>query len=138
MAVTLNPYLSFRDEAREALEFYHSVFGGSLSVSTFGEAMPDAEPAEGGKVMHGRLEGEHGIVLMASDTPASMPHAPGGTISISLSGDDEGVLRGWWEALVAGGTVIEPLTTAPWGDAFGMCTDRFGTRWMVNVSAAAA
>lgn len=138
MAVTLNPYLSFRDQARSALEFYHSIFGGSLSVSTFGEAMPGTHEDELDKVMHGQLDGEQGFVLMASDTPASMPHEPGATISLSLNGDDESVLRGYWEALVDGGTVVEPLATAPWGDTFGMCIDRFGIHWMVSIAADAA
>ena len=138
MAVTLNPYLAFRDQARAALEFYHSVFGGSLTVTTFGEAMADTGEDEKHKVMHGQLDGEHGIVLMASDTPSSTPHTPGASISISINGDDESVLRGYWEALVDGGTVVEPLATAPWGDTFGMCTDRFGISWMVSIAADAA
>ncbi|MEE6288316.1 VOC family protein [Georgenia sp. MJ173] len=138
MAVTLNPYLSFREDARQALEFYHSVFGGSLTISTFGDAMPGGPAAEAGKVMHGQLDGESGIVLMASDTPEAVPYQTGSDISISLSGDDGDTLRGYWEALIDGGTVVEPLVVAPWGDHFGMCTDRFGTHWMVSIAAEAA
>lgn len=61
--------------------------------------------------------------------------APAG-ISISLSGDDDAALRGYWEKLSDGGTVVEPLNQAPWGDSFGMCKDKFGINWMVNIAGA--
>ena len=61
-----------------------------------------------------------------------MEVSPNGTLT--LSGDDEDRLRGWWDALSAGGTVGVPLEKAPWGDSFGMCTDRFGVAWMVNIA----
>jgi PhnB protein len=138
MSVILNPYIGFRDNAREALEFYQSVFGGELNVMSFADmpAVP-SEPDEAGKVMHGQLNGENGIVLMASDTPNSMDHAPYNG-SVSLSGDDEATLTEYFEKLSAGGEIGEPLTKAPWGDTFGMCTDRFGVRWMVNIAGAPA
>jgi PhnB protein len=134
MSVQLNPYLSFRDNARQAMEYYHSVFGGTLDVSTFGEFQASEDPAESDKVMHARLEGDHGVVFMASDTPNGMEHRPGTGFSMSLSGDDEAVLRGWFDELAEGGTITMPLEKAPWGDVFGMCVDRFGINWMVNVS----
>jgi len=140
MTARLNPYLGFRDNAREALEFYRSVFGGELTVSTFGEFHASEDPTEQDKLMHGQLVGATGIVLMGADTPNSMEYPAGGAISLSLSGgpEDEGELRGYWERLVEGGTVQEPLVAAPWGDVFGMCVDRFGVHWMVNIGAAAA
>ena len=134
MTVRLNPYLNFRDNAREALEFYHSVFGGELQVSTFKEFQAAEDPAEENLVMHGQLEGDRGVVLMASDLPKSMEYRPGGSFSVSLSGDDEPVLRGWFEKLSEGGVVPQPLEKAPWGDSFGMCVDRFGISWLVNIS----
>ncbi|NKX50386.1 VOC family protein [Arthrobacter deserti] len=139
MAILLNPYLAFRDNAREAMEFYQSVFGGELTSSTFGEAMVGGDPAEQDKVMHAMLTTGSGLVLMASDTPAGMDYTPGGSISISLSGDhgDEAELRGYWDKLSDGGTVAMPLDKAPWGDTFGMCTDKFGISWLVNISAPA-
>lgn len=137
MAVILNPYLSFRDNAREAMEFYQSVFGGDLDVMTFADmpGVPTAE-GEGAKVMHAMLRGDNGIVLMGADTPAAMEHTANG--SISLSGDDEATLRGYFDKLAVGGTVNEPLTQAPWGDTFGMCVDRFGVAWMVNIAGSGA
>jgi PhnB protein len=134
MSVVLNPYISFRDNAREAMEFYQSVFGGELNLMAFAD-MPGVPtgPDEGHKIMHGQLNGDNGIVLMGADTPSGMDHHPFNG-SISLSGDDEGTLRGYWDRLVAGGTMGEPLEKAPWGDTFGMCVDKFGIRWMVNIA----
>ena len=139
MTVRLNPYLSFRDDARPAMEFYRSVFGGQLVVTAFGDVDMAAmgmgdDPGDAQKVMHAQLETDDGLVLMASDTPSSMEHVPPAGISISLSGDDEARLRRWWEGLTDGGAVTMPLEQAPWGDLFGMCTDRYGTSWMVSIS----
>jgi PhnB protein len=138
MVTRLNPYLSFRDNAREAIEFYHSVFGGELTVSTFADFHASEEPDEQNKVMHSQLTSEGGLVLMAADTPKSMDYTPGENISVSLSGEDDAELHGYWDALAEGATVQQPLTQAPWGDSFGMLTDRFGIHWLVNISAPAA
>jgi PhnB protein len=134
MPTHLNPYLSFRDNAREAMEFYHAVFGGELSVSTFGEFGASDDPAEKDKVMHSQLESPNGLILMGADTPASMDYTEGSSISVSLSGEDEAELTGYYEKLSAGGTVMEPLSKAPWGDSFGMFADRFGVNWLVNIA----
>jgi PhnB protein len=137
MPVQLDPYLTFGDgKAREALEFYHSVFGGSLDVSTFGEQpdMPGNEPSLHDKIMHGQLTGDHGIHLMGADTAPGMGEPTASSTQVSLSGDDEATLRGYWEALADGGSVTMPLEKAPWGDSFGMLTDKFGVPWMVNIA----
>ena len=133
MTSHLNPYISFGGDAREALEFYTSVFGGTLRLNTFGEFGADGSP-EADKIMHGQLENDHGFVLMGSDTPPGMEHNPGDNISVSLSGDDAAELRGYWDKLSDGGTVSMPLEKQMWGDEFGMCTDRFGVPWMVNIT----
>jgi PhnB protein len=134
MAAQLDPYLSFRDNAREAMSFYHSVFGGELTILTFAEFNVSEDPAEQDKVMHSALVTPDGLTLMGADTPNSMEYEPQAGVSISLSGDDEQRLRGWWEQLSEDGQVRMPLERAPWGDTFGMCVDRFGTNWMVNIS----
>lgn len=140
MPVRLNPYLGFRDTAREAMEFYQSVFGGDLTVSTFGDFQAGDDPAEKDKVMHSQLETPNGLVLMAADTPNAMAYTPGDNFSVSLSGgaDADAELRGYWDKLADGGTVVEPLATAPWGDAFGMLTDKHGVTWLVNIAGDAA
>ena len=134
MTTRLNPYLSFRDNAKEAMEFYHSVCGGTLTTGTFAEFHASEDPAEADKIMHSQLETRGGLVLMAADTPNSMELQSGSSISVSLSGEDEAELRRYWEGLIDGGHVVEPLVQAPWGDTFGMVVDRFGTFWMVNIA----
>jgi PhnB protein len=133
MASVLNPYISFDSNARQAMEFYRDVFGGNLRINTFGEFGQSDSP-DADKIMHGQLETDNGFTLMASDTPAGMQRNPGDTITISLSGDDADTLRGYWEKLSDGGTVTMPLEKQMWGDEFGMCTDRFGIPWMVNIT----
>jgi PhnB protein len=129
----LNPYIGFRDNARQALEFYKDVFGGDLRVNTFGEYGDPNQPGADG-VMHGQLETDSGFTLMASDTPPGMDFSSGaGNITISLSGDDEQQLRSYWDKLSEGGTVTMPFEKQMWGDLFGMCTDKFGVPWMVDV-----
>jgi len=135
MASRLNPYIQFDGDARAALEFYQSVFGGELATSTFKEFNASHGPEDDDKLMHGQLETPSGYVLMASDTPQGMSYNPGQNISISLSGDDK-ELRGYFEKLSEGGQVAAPLEKQMWGDEFGMVTDRFGIAWMVNISAA--
>jgi PhnB protein len=134
VTVQLNPYLTFRDNAKQAMEFYQSVFGGEVVSSTFAEYQASQDPAEADKIMHAQLTSPSGLVLMASDTPNQMDYQPGNNFSVSLSGDDDPVLRGYWEALSADGAVTMALETAPWGDTFGMCVDRFGVAWLVNIS----
>jgi PhnB protein len=129
----LNPYLHFNGDARQAMEFYKTVFGGELTVSTFGEnGMADSPDAD--KVMHAQLETGAGYTLMGSDAPSHMEYKPLNGVSISLSGDDGDILRGYWEKLSGAGTVTMPLEKQMWGDEFGMCTDQFGIDWMVNIS----
>jgi PhnB protein len=134
MTTRLNPYLSFRDNAREAMEFYRGVFGGTLNMNTFAEYQAPVEPGEGDMIMHAQLEASDGILFMGADTPSHMEYTPGRNISMSLGGEDESELRGYFEKLADGGTVEMPLEKAPWGDTFGMLTDRFGIHWLVNVS----
>jgi PhnB protein len=134
MQTQLNPYLSFRDNAREAMEFYKTVFGGKLTTSTFKEYHASQDPSEDEKIMHAVLEADNGIVFMASDTPNNMEYRTGTNYSMSLSGDNETELRGYYEKLSAGGTIGMPLEKAPWGDTFGMLTDKFGVSWLVNIT----
>jgi PhnB protein len=133
MTSRLNPYISFAGNAREAMEFYKSVFGGTLAVNTYGEfGQPDAPEAD--QIMHSLLETDSGFALMGADTPPGVVHNPGDNITVSLSGDDAGELRAYWEKLSDGGTVTVPLEMQMWGDEFGQCVDRYGIGWLVNVS----
>jgi PhnB protein len=137
MASKLNPYLQFKDNAREAMTYYQDVFGGELNLSTFGEfnSAGGEHGAPGDGIMHAHLEAPNGFTLMASDTPPGMDFpGAGGNITISLSGDDDADLRGYWDKLADGGQVMMPLEKQMWGDEFGMLADRFGISWMVNIA----
>ena len=135
MASRLNPYLSFKTDARAAMDFYKSVFGGKLTNMTFSDGGMPHDPADKDLIMHSQLVAPNGYWLMASDTPAHMEHKPGNNISVSLSGDDEAALNAQWTGLSKGATITQPLTKAPWGDSFGMLVDQFGITWLVNISA---
>ena len=131
MASQLNPYLNFNGTARQAMEFYASVFGGTLNLNSFadlGRPGPD-----GDRVMHSQLE-TAGYTLMAADYTSDMEYPGMSGFSVSLSGDDADELRGYFAKLSAGGAVTMPLATQSWGDEFGMCVDPFGVAWLVNIA----
>jgi PhnB protein len=135
MATRLNPYISFGDDAREAMTFYQQVLGGSLELHTFGEYGAEHEPFAD-LIMHGLLETDDGLTLMGADSPPGMARTVGNNITISLSGDDEAVLRERFAKLADGGSVDVPLERQMWGDVFGQLTDRFGIGWLVNIAGA--
>lgn len=132
MTSILNPYLHFDGDARAALTFYHSLFGGELSVMTYGDMGTEGDLAT--QVMHGQVSNPGGITLMASDGAPGESLVRGNASNLSLSGDDEAELRGWFEALAQGGEVHVPLEKQMWGDVFGQVQDRFGVIWLVNIA----
>ncbi|MBU1175205.1 MAG: VOC family protein [Alphaproteobacteria bacterium] len=136
MSVVLNPYLHFKDVARDAMTFYHQVLGGELTVSTYGDFNPAEGSATRDRIMHAMLKTPGGLVLMGGDIPDHVDYRPSAGFSVSLSGpfEDGEELHRYWDGLAAGGTIAMPLATAPWGDEFGMVTDRFGVDWMVNIA----
>jgi PhnB protein len=134
MQSKLNPYISFKDNTREAMEFYRTVFGGKLTVSTFKEFHASQDPSEDNLIMHSVLEADNGFTIMASDTPNRMEFRPGTNMSVSLSGDNEAELTDYFKKLSDGGMVTMPLEKAIWGDSFGMCADKYGVQWLVNIA----
>lgn len=129
----LNPYLNFRTESREALEFYRSVFGGELQIMTFGESGMSDDPAQADLVMHGHLITEAGFDLMASDTPPGGDEPSVGTaINLSVNGTDPAI-RDYWERLSDGAEIVVPLAPAPWGSEFGLLNDRHRFAWLFNL-----
>jgi PhnB protein len=135
MASQLNPYLNFNGTARQAMEFYRSVFGGTLNTNTFADfGAKDSLDAD--RIMHAQLETPDGYSLMASDITSDMEPRPISGFSVSLSGTDE-KLRGYFDQLAAGGSVVMPMEKQVWGDEFGMCLDQFGVSWLVNITRAA-
>ena len=134
MASKLNPYINFKDNAREAMQFYQSVFGGQLDMNTFKEFDASEDPSEDDKIMHSQLTADNGIIFMGADTPASMEYRIGTQMAMSLSGDDDDLLTGYYEKLSDGGRITMPLGVSPWGDKFGMFTDKYGIDWLVNIA----
>lgn len=138
MAVKLNSYVNFNGQAREAMDFYQSIFGGEVFADKFSKyesAMPVA-PEDRDKIMHAYLKGDDGIEIMSSDAMSNMPvpESKSSNMSLTLSGDDEDILRGYWEKLSDGATITAPLTKSPWGDVFGMLVDKYGVNWMVDIN----
>ena len=138
---TLNPYISFRTEAAEALEFYRSVLGGTVETMTFdsmGDTMGPLAPETKNLVMHGSLTLEDGLVLMAADTPPGMDYeAPTAGVTVAMTSADPGDqprFADYFAKLSEGGTPGVPFEQAPWGDYFGQFVDRFGVSWMFDVA----
>ena len=134
MLSKLTPYINFRNNTREIMAFYQSVLGGKLTMNTYKEFGVSQDPAEDNNIMHSLLETENGMTLMAADIPNSMDLKVGTNISITLSGDNSEELTRYYNMLSAGGTIVEPLAKAPWGDSFGMFVDKYGINWMVNIA----
>ena len=135
MATRLTPYVSFKGQAREAMDFYQSVFGGEVTSNTFADFGAAGEDyAE--QIMHAQLDTPAGFVLMASDTPPFMDYTPGRTVTMILHGEDEAEIRGYWDKLVEEGSIDTALEPQMWGDIYGQCTDKYGIEWMVNISGA--
>lgn len=133
--IKLSPYLNFNGNARAAMEFYQSIFGGVLEMNTYEEFHMSEDGSESDKIMHAMLTTDNGMILMASDVPEEMGYEPGKRISLSVHGDEEVPMREYWEKLSVGGSVGMQLEKAPWGDFYGMLTDQFGIEWSVNISA---
>ena len=128
--VALEPYLFFKGNAREAMEFYKCVFGGELSVTTYADSGMSVEGTSPGWLMHAALEGGE-VKLMASDTTEASPVAK--KVSLSLGGTNEVRMREIFDALSAGGNVFSALKKEAWGDIFGSFTDKYGVEWMMNI-----
>lgn len=128
MISQFHPHLYFETECRDAMTCYQAVFGGELEVNTFGEFGMEGDPE---KVLGASLSTPVGLVLTAGDVTLGSPAGKGG--SISITGDDEATLRGWFDALAEGGQVHMPLERQVWGEVFGQCADRFGVTWLINV-----
>lgn len=133
----ITPYINFEDNAREVFEFYKSVFGGELTITTFGEAPMETPPEAEGLVMHADLTSD-ALRIMGSDRMPGMDGTVGDNFQLALGGDDEEELTGYFNALSEGGSVTMPLAVQFWGDHFGMLVDKFGVQWMVNVASADA
>ena len=134
MSVTTTTHLNFRGDARAALEFYQSVFGGDLAVVTYSDAGSVQEESEADQVMWGQVLGGNGFHVMAYDVPSRLAYDQGeNSFFVSLRGETVDEATGYWEKLAAGATVVIPMGPAGWAPAYGMLRDRFGVVWVVEV-----
>jgi PhnB protein len=133
MTSRLNPYLNFNGNARQAMEFYASVFGGEPHFNTFAD-LGAADGPDASRIMHSELDTDAGYHLMAADVSSDMGYQPPAGFSVSLSGDDGDAMRSYFDQLAASGSTRMPLQKQVWGDEFGMCVDGFGISWLVNIS----
>lgn len=133
MAIQATPYLTFNGNCREAMNFYKECFGGELTLQTIGES-PMAEQCPTGmehQILHSSLE-NNGFLLMATDMLGPAGFIAGTDMAVSLNFGSEEEIKGCFEKLSSGGTVVDPLRDAPWNAIFGVTVDKFGKVWMFN------
>jgi PhnB protein len=137
MSVKSVAHVNFRGDARAALEFYHSVFGGDIATVSYKDAGNMQNPDESDWVMWGQVAGENGFHVMAYDVPSQMPWDRGeNSFFVSLRGESTQEVTAYWEKLSAGATVVQPLEPAQWAPLYGMLRDRYGVVWVVDVVSA--
>lgn len=137
MTIATTPHLNFRGDARSALEFYQSVFGGQLAVVTHAQVYGDVPAEEAELVSWGQVEAENGFRIMAYDVPASIEWSPGVIpFFVSARGAEAAEVEGYWSKLADGATVIVPFGPTAWSPAYGMLRDRFGITWVLDVAVA--
>ncbi|GGO45942.1 VOC family protein [Streptomyces lasiicapitis] len=134
MSVNAVPHLNFRGDARAALTFYQSVFGGEAVMVTYKDAGNVQEPSEADQVMWGQVAAGNGFRVMAYDVPSRLPWNRGeNAFFISLRGETPEEITAYWEKLSDGATVLQPLGPAQWAPLYGMLKDRFGVTWVLDV-----
>jgi PhnB protein len=148
MSITTTTHLNFHGEARAALEFYSSVFGGRVSIATYGEFGVPADAPGASNVVFGQVETDDGFRVMAYDIPGeptgssdtgSTRRENGTTITdqsffVSVRGETLDEVQRYWSALAVGATVVEDLAASAWSPGFGMLTDAFGVTWILDVA----
>ncbi|WZH38211.1 MAG: VOC family protein [Microbacterium enclense] len=150
MSVQTTTHLNFRGDAREALTFYQSVFGGHLVINTYADFGMPAEIHGSDGVVFGLVAAQNGFRIMGYDIPGrteggiadgGATHRENGTtitdqaLFVSISAPTLEELQGSWDALAVDATIVEPLAASAWSAGFGMLTDRFGVTWSVSVTA---
>lgn len=137
MSITTTTHLNFRGNAREALDFYHMVFGGEKVIVTYGDAGAAPDPSAAHEVMWGQVCSDDGFHVMAYDVPSFMGYAPGeNACFVSVRGESAAEISARWAGLSEGATVVVPLAPAPWSPLYGMLKDRFGVVWVLDVAVA--
>lgn len=137
MTIKTTVHLNFRGNARAALGFYTSVFGGEQMLVTYADAHAVTNPAEAEQIMWGQVASADGFHVMAYDVPSSRPWNPGEIpVFVSVSGDDADALKSYWDKLSEGGTVVQPIGPAGFSSLYGMLKDAFGVTWVLDLRTA--
>ena len=135
MSITTTVHLNFQDQARAALEFYQSVFGGQLAAFTYAESGRVEHPADADRLTWGEVRADNGFHVMAYDVRESQSYDRGDrAFFVSIRGTDADEVTAYWKGLSQGGTVVEDLGPAGWSPLYGMVTDRFGVTWVLDVA----
>lgn len=136
--IRLEPYIFFKGNAKEAMEFYKEVFGGELTMQTLGESPKEVleqmkvDESRYGEIMHAMLK-TSGFTLLASDSQMASDHSAKVELSINGPGPEAPKMSEIFDKLAEGGKVRMPLSKQFWGDTFGMLTDKYGVDWMMNI-----
>jgi PhnB protein len=136
VTIKTTTHVNFRGQARDALSFYQSVFGGELMLATHAQAYPSFAPEEAEHIAFGQLESAAGFCIMAFDVPMSRTYSPGeSAFFVSIRGTDADELTAYWTKLAEGATTLQPLAPSGWSPLYGMLKDRFGVTWVLDVAA---
>jgi PhnB protein len=130
MPTVLVPYLNFPGNAREAMGFYQSIFGGKLDVMTFADYGLEGMPADG--TMHAYLKADSFAIAASDAMPGSEATWGGTRVYLAFMGDDPSIAS-WFESLAEGGEIGQPLEKQVWGDTYGLVKDKYGLEWMFNI-----
>lgn len=135
MSIKSVAHINLRGTARQALNFYHAVFGGQVTLATHGQAGMTDDPAAADLIIWGQVVADSGFCVMAFDVPAAMPWDQGqNAYYVSVRGDSAEEIAGYWAGLAEGATVIAPLAASSWSPLYGMLKDQFGVVWVLDVA----
>ena len=135
MSINVTTHLNFRGDAREALKFYQSTFGGDIVIVTYKDAHSVQDPSEADQVMWGQVAAPNGFRVMAYDVPSRMPWNSGeNAFFVSVRGDSAKEIATLWEKLSVDATIAQPLAPSAWTPLYGMLKDRFGVTWVLDVA----
>jgi PhnB protein len=136
MTIVTTTHLNFRGDARAALEFYQSVFGGDITLVSYQDAQNVQDPSEADQITWGQVMGDNGFHVMAYDVPVRMSWEQGqNSFFVSIRGSSADEITSYWKGLSEGATVVQELAPAGWAPLYGMLKDRFGVVWVLDVIA---
>lgn len=134
MSVHAVTHLNFRGKDRQALAFYHFVFGGDLAIVTYKDVGNVQDLSEADQVTWSQVVADNGFRVMAYDVPSHMPWNQGeNAFFVSLRGETSQEITAYWEKLSNGATIVQALEPAQWAPLYGMLQDQFGVIWVVDV-----